>query len=158
MLSRIATAAAITLCVGSVVAGPNVDTTCRTSQGTGANCVPFVGCLGENGSFFTGRAIGWDKGTLAVRSSTGAFCSGDWVARNFLGVGQANISCDDGTHGIAYFTYQDPETGTATGHGLMSNGAKLTVWSGQNIRQFLADTSGTVNDNLICGEVVVPIS
>lgn len=158
MLSRIVAVAAITLCAKLGVAGPKVDMNCQSDMGTGANCVPMVGCVGEEGGYFTGRAIGWSEGTLAVQSSAGAFCSGEWVARNALGVGQAKFVCDDGATGVVFFTYQHPETGTAVGLGTMSDGAKVQVWSGNNIRQFLADQSGDLNSDLTCGDVLVPIS
>lgn len=158
MLSRITAVAAIALCPVTASADVEIDMNCTADLRADGNCVPMAGCLGEAGAYFTGRAIGWNDGTLAVQTSTGVFCSGTWVTRNFLGVGQADFVCDDGETGTALFTYQDPETGTAIGQGEMSNGAKIKVWSGRNIRRFLADPSGTLNGNLSCGTTLVPIS
>lgn len=158
MLSRIAAGAAIILCAGSGFADGLDGLRCRFGVGVSEGCVPFVGCVGEQGDFFVGRALGRTEGTLAVQTNSGILCSGDWVPRNFLGVGQANFSCDDGRIGVAYFTYQDPNTGTATGNGLMSDGSKLKVWSGNNIRQFLAIDPDNPEGNLTCANAVVPIS
>ncbi|MBW4706883.1 hypothetical protein KX928_03685 [Roseobacter sp. YSTF-M11] len=158
VLSRIAPGAAIIVCATLGIADEAAGFGCQSDVGASEVCVPFVGCVGEQGDFFTGRALGRSEGTLAVETDSGTFCSGEWVPRNFIGVGQANFSCDDGRIGIAYFTYQDPRTGTATGHGLLSDGSKLRVWTGNNIRQFLAVDPNNPNGNLTCANSVVPIS
>ncbi|WP_298915847.1 hypothetical protein [uncultured Roseobacter sp.] len=157
MLSRIAAGAAIIHCATMANDAQAAGFGCQSDVGASEVCVPFVGCVGEQGDFFTGRALGRTEGTLAVETSGGVICSGDWIPRNFLGVGQANFTCDDGKTGIAYFTYQDPRTGTATGNGLLSDGSKLLVWSGNNIRQFLAIDPNNPDGNLTCANSVVPI-
>lgn len=40
----------------------------------------------------------------------------------------------------------------------MSDGSKLKVWSGNNIRQFLAIDPDNPEGNLTCANAVVPIS
>ncbi|MCV3270121.1 hypothetical protein [Roseobacter sinensis] len=158
MLSRIAPVAAIALCPALASAGPKVDMSCQDDIGTPENCVPLIACIGGEGNYFTGRAMGWNEGTFAGDTQAGPSCSGAWTSQNSLGLGQAVFECDNGTSGVAFFTYQDSLTGTATGQGLMSDGSRLRVWSGRNIRQFIANKSGDVDAALTCGEVVVPIS
>ena len=158
MLSRILSVAAITLCVSCTETTSEFDADFKLNKGTDGTCVPFAGCIGDQGEYFTGRALGWDKGPLSVRSSTGTLCTGDWIVRPASGSGRASIVCDDGTKGTAEFTYQHPETGTAVGEGQMSDGRSLKVWSGRNIQQFLAATSGTADSKLSCGGVMVPLT
>lgn len=144
-----------------VVAGDRVDIACAigaTEVGDPSACSPVIACFEATGVHFIGRAIGWDRGTLAGTTSAGATCTGAWVSRNMLGVGQATFACDDGTSGTAFFTYQDSLTGTATGHGLSTPLGRLRVWSGHNIRQFLIAGTGEVDPQLICGEVAIPVS
>lgn len=157
MLSRIVAGAAITLCAVAASARPSVAAGCQELRDSSKVCVLFVGCLGENGAYFTGRALGCTEGTLAVQTSVGVFCSGEWVSRNFLGVGQASFTCDNEETGVAVFTYQDKRTGTATGQGMTSHDRKLKVWTGDNIRQFLAFQSGNIRGDLLCSNVAVPI-
>lgn len=75
-----------------------------------------------------------------------------------MGVGQADFSCDDGMIGRVFFTYQQEQTGTAQGVGETSTWDSLRVWSGRNIRQFVADEAGNLNGNLLCGDTSMPIS
>lgn len=143
------------------VAADRVDPSCAIGAaqvGDPSACAPVVACFESTGIHFTGRAIGWDRGTLAGVTSAGALCTGDWVSRNALGVGQATFACDDGTSGTAFFTYQDSLTGTATGHGLATPLGRLRVWSGHNIRQFLVADTGEIDPQLMCGDTPIPIS
>jgi hypothetical protein len=144
-----------------LAAADPVDMDCAigTSEiGDPSACSPVVACFEATGVYLTGRAIGWDRGTLAGTTSAGATCTGDWVSRNALGVGQATFTCDDGMSGTAFFTYQDSLTGTATGHGLASPLGRSRVWSGHNIRQFLIAETGRVDPQPLCGDVPIPIS
>lgn len=141
-------------------AAQSVDPGCGIGApdiGSADACAPVVACFEETGVYFTGRAIGWDSGTLAGTTSAGATCTGDWVSRNSLGLGQAAFDCDDGTSGTAFFTYQDSLTGTATGHGLTNRFGRIRVWSGRNIVQFLRNETGEVDPELMCGERPIPI-
>jgi hypothetical protein len=142
-------------------AADTVDMACAigvTEIGDPSACSPVIACFEATGVYFVGRAIGWNRGTLAGTTSAGATCTGEWVSRNMLGVGQASFACDDGTSGTAFFTYQDSLTGTATGHGLSTPMGRLWVWSGNNIRQFLIDQTGEVDPQLFCGDVPIPMS
>ncbi|GFE49252.1 hypothetical protein So717_10050 [Roseobacter cerasinus] len=158
MLSRIVTLAAIALCAAPVGASPKVNMDCVEDIGAPGNCVPMVGCVGREGDYFTGRAIGWNKGTLDGQTRSGAMCSGGWEINEFTGQGHAAFECDNGTAGVATMTYQDMQTGTATGRGYTTDGDLLEIWSGHNIRRFLKDRDGSVEGNLTCGDVVVPVS
>ncbi len=160
-LSRIAAAGAIA--VGAAltsyeVAADTQSAPCVQVTGSEENCTPIVGCLGEAGDYFVGRAIGWDTGTFEGVSRSQLTCFGDWTASNAFGLGQANIHCDDGMTGIAYFIYQDGVTGTTKGQGLLDDGRRLRMWSGHNIQQFIQNQSGDLDARLMCGDLPVPIS
>jgi hypothetical protein len=60
------------------------------------NCVRILACLGEEGRWFHGRAFGRGEGTLAGVTDDGVACTGQWTSRNIVGLGQADVSCDDG--------------------------------------------------------------
>ena len=158
MLSRILPAAAIMLLPLTATAGPKVDLTCDLIPGSLSSCSPLIACIPEAGIYFTGRALGWGDGTFAGETNAGFGCTGSWMTRNFLGLGQAVFECDNDLTGAAYFTYQDNATGTVTGSGAMSNGLSVQVWSGHNVRQFLINEQGDVDAQLICGDLPVPIS
>ncbi len=157
-LSRILTAAAIVLVPVVTVSGPKVDPDCHMRFGHPDSCSPLVACLGGTGIYFTGRAIGWDTGTFAGDTNGGFSCVGQWQARTALGVGRAAFNCDNGRHGIAFFTSQDNATGTASGFGALDDGSPLRVWSGHNIRQFLINKTGDVDTRLKCGDMDIPVS
>jgi hypothetical protein len=158
MLSRILSVAAITLVPICAHASPKVDMSCLLHFDSPGSCTPLVACLPEANIYFTGRALGWNEGTFAGNTSADFSCTGTWRGQNMFGLGQAIFECDNGLTGAAYFTYQDVETGTATGSGVMSNGMNLQVWSGRNIQQFLVNETGDVDAPLMCGDVQVPIS
>jgi hypothetical protein len=142
-------------------AAQTLDRSCEIDApeiGDPSACSPVVACFEATGVYFIGRAIGWNRGTLAGTTSAGATCTGDWTSQNMLGVGQATFACDDGSSGVAFFTYQDSLTGAATGHGLSDTLGRLRIWSGRNIRQFLIAETGEIDPQLMCGDVPIPIS
>ena len=130
---------------------------CDGEPGSSAYCAPLVGCFERDGRHFVGRAIGRNAGTLAGVLSTGALCTGTWVSRIVIGVGQADLRCDDGTAARIWFTYQDGLTGTATGRGLTIRGAPVRARSGRNIRAFLGSGGCAVDPGLFCGDAEIPI-
>jgi hypothetical protein len=132
--------------------------TCITRPGEPDNCAPLVACVEATGVYFMGRAVGHNAGTLAGELSNGAFCTGEWVSRNWLGTGQADFTCDDGQWGRAYFTYLHMPTGTATGRGLTNRGQSLRVWAGHEIRAFLRAETGAPDPKLFCNTQEIPIS
>ena len=133
------------------------DKACLVKPGQMDSCVPIVACLIGEDVYFVGQALGWNSGTFAGRTNAGFSCYGTWTARNIANVGQAELECDNGRTGGALFVSQDNMTGTATGHGTMSNGTGLQMWSGRNIQQFIINQTGNVNARLMCGEVEIPL-
>ena len=128
---------------------------CAMTEGAD-NCARILACIGDGGTWFAGRAIGRGAGKLVGVMSNGATCTGHWTERNWFGAGQADVACSNGETGRVYFTYQDRWTGTATGNGKMSGGARLESWSGNRVPEFMTQTTG--KPALPCGETAVPIS
>lgn len=125
---------------------------CALEPGSAESCTPVLACMPGEGVWFVGRAIGWNKGTLAGQTSTGVSCTGDWAVGETLGFGRARFSCDDGLSGRMVYYYQDTETGTARGTGLISGFGQIRAWSGHNITEFLDRTTGRVDGEFMCGE------
>lgn len=158
ILSSILPLIAIAVMAEPGLAGPKVDLSCVHRPDSQENCTPLVACFGTSGLYFTGRAIGWNDGTFAGDTNAGFACIGQWMARNALGLGQAVFECDNGRHGVVYFTYRDNQTGTATGGGFLDDARAVRMWSGHNIHQFIINDSGDINARLMCGDTEVPIS
>ncbi len=142
----------------SVPAHAQGEAPCTIKTGKKSSCAPIIGCIPATGVFFSGRALGWNKGILAGTTSDGAVCTGDWVSRNALGLGASNIFCDNGVNAKVFFFYQDSLTGTATGHGITNSGNKIQVWAGQNIKAYISKETGQVDPKLLCGTTEIPIS
>lgn len=130
---------------------------CVERPGNRASCAPIVACVGEN-LWFSGRATGWNSGTLVGFLSDGSTCSGNWMSKNFFGLGQADVTCSNGLSARVFFTYQDGVTGTTTGTGLTTDMRRIRAWSGHNIRQFLRNDTGQIEPHLMCGNAEIPIS
>ncbi|WP_406646321.1 hypothetical protein QEZ52_19490 [Aliisedimentitalea scapharcae] len=158
ILSAIPPLTAIALMASPALSAPKVDLDCDQTFDGAELCSPLVACLGQTGIYFTGRAMGWNSGVFAGDTNAGFTCFGQWRLNGFLGLGEATIECDNALTGIVYFTSHDPETGTASGLGRLSNGETIHMWSGHNIRQFLRNESEEVNPRLLCNDVEVPIS
>lgn len=156
VLSAIAPATAITLVATSVLAGPKLPSDCVGTRNSTSNCAPILACLGDSGIYFTGRAIGWGSGTHAGRTSADFGCHGEWTANGSFGFGEATLECDNGLTGRAFFTYQHPETGTASGLGMLSNGESFHVWSGTNVDQFLVNKYGDIDTSALCQSFAKP--
>lgn len=122
-----------------------------------SNCTRIVACVGNQGVWFNGRGFGNGAGTFAGAMSDGSTCSGDWVARNAIGIGQASVTCTDGRKGTVYYTYQDPRTGTALGKGRMNTGEDIEIWTGRNVLAYLSAKTGQALI-LPCSGGAVPIS
>ena len=162
---RTLTSACLTLFLALFLAGPaaaqTVDLGCAITDKTEARadaCAAFVGCFTGSGTYFTGRAIGWNSGTLAAETSEGVFCTGTWQNTGGLKPPTASFECDNGESGLVVYTHQDPRTGTATGSGVTDRFRRVEIWSGNNIRQFLADETGEIDPKLMCGDAEIPIS
>ena len=122
------------------------------------SCSRVLACFGEAGRWFEGRAVGRGLGTVAGTTNDGVTCSGVWTSENGDGLGEAQVTCDDGVSVTMISTYQDYYTGTAIGQGVASNGVAVTSWSGLHVLEFLARESATGTPALPCGPVDIPIS
>ncbi len=131
---------------------------CETTNDQ-ASCSRIVACIGDDGKWFNGRAFGRGAGVLEGQISNGATCKGRWVERNVLGLGQADVECDDGMTTTVLYTYQDAYTGTAIGNGRTNQGELVEVWSGQNVLAYFQNEDP---DNpvisLQCGLNSIPLS
>lgn len=125
--------------------------------GDQANCVRVLACIGNGESWFHGRAFGRGQGDLHGQISDGTRCDGHWTQRNALGLGQADLTCDDGSRAMVLFTYQDDWTGTTTGIGSFDDKRPIAAWSGQGVLQYLDNVTGHPN-RLPCRSGDIPIS
>lgn len=122
------------------------------------NCVRVLACIGDKGRWFHGRALGRGSGTLAGVTDDGVSCAGTWTARNVMGLGQADVACDDGmTVRVIYF-YQDEWTGTAIGRGISATGEVVKSWSGTHVLDYFRNGAPVGEARLRCGEQDIPIS
>lgn len=150
LVPALALAAALPAPAGAQEIGPRpVEPPCLTTGGRD-NCAPLLACIGNEGRWFRGRATGWNRGRLAGRISDGAACEGAWVARNRLGLGQADVAWDDGMRVTVYFYYQDSLTGTALGRGVSNRGAQVRSFSGRHVLDYLT-ADGQPRAVLPCG-------
>ncbi len=119
------------------------------------SCSRVLACVGDDGLWFDGRAIGWNSGTVAGELSDGTVCTGEW-AYTSSNVAETFVRCDDGMEAFVVTTAQDPTTATSIGEGLTSDGRRVTVWTGANVLQFLRGDSG--EPELPCTPSPIPIS
>ncbi len=122
------------------------------------NCVRVLACIGEDGRWFHGRSIGRGKGTLAGVVSDGVTCSGTWTSENAIGVGEANVTCDDEMSVTVFYYYQDTYTGTALGRGLTNGKDVVQSWSGEHVIEYFKNGSPTKEAVLKCGSYDIPMS
>lgn len=158
ILSVIPTLTAIAVVTQAGAAGLKLPEDCTLRPNDPASCAPLVACLGGTGIYFTGRAIGWNTGTHAWRSSAGFSCYGEWSVTGSLGLGEATIECDNGLTGAAYFFSRDPQTGTGIGLGRLSSGQEFHLWTGHNVKQFLLNQYGDLNPAKLCSGLSKPVS
>lgn len=122
------------------------------------SCSLNFACLGDQGRWYRGRAIGRGTGVLDGVTSDGATCTGVWTNSNAAGVGQADFACGDGTAGTVYYFLQDGYTGTAIGKGKTVKGEAVEAWSGEHVIEFLKKGSLSGQAQLQCGAFSIPIS
>jgi hypothetical protein len=115
-----------------------------------------LACVGKKGSYFDGRAKGWDTGTVAGQLDDGTACSGQWTARGPFGFGLAKLICQDGVTAKVIYYYMDNLTGTAIGRGSTSDGRAIRIWSGQNVLRYLTP-KGTIGAKLPRGSNPIPV-
>lgn len=131
---------------------------CETRPYSSESCSPVVACMPGEGVYLVGRAIGWNEGTLEGVTNTGTQCEGTWRVGATLRVGHAAFRCDDGLAGRLIYHYQDPETGTARGTGMISGLGLIRAWAGHNVRAFLDASGARVDGDLMCGETPMLLS
>ena len=123
-----------------------------------SNCVRILACIGRDGTWFHGRAFGRGEGRLVGQVSDGRRCTGRWVSRGALGLGQAEVRCEGGMEATVLYTYQDEYTGTAIGRGISNRGEMIRAWSGLNVLEFLRDPENPgARPRLPCGPAAIPI-
>jgi hypothetical protein len=122
------------------------------------NCVRVLACIGDQGRWFHGRSFGRGKGTLAGVTSDGVTCSGTWMSQNAVGLGQADVACDDGMSVTVLYFYQDEYSGTALGRGITNGEEVVQSWSGDHVIQYFKDGSPTKEAVLKCGSYDIPLS
>jgi hypothetical protein len=122
------------------------------------NCVRVVACIGDAGRWFHGRAYGRGTGTVAGVMSDGVACSGTWVSRNAVGMGEAEVTCDDAVTVRVLYYYQDSTTGTAKGRGETSTGDLVEIWSGTHVLDYFRDGDPSAEGLLQCGDYGIPMS
>lgn len=123
------------------------------ATGTADNCVRVLACIGDEGLWFDGRAIGWNRGTIAGELSDGSICTGRWAYTGDI-ANETHVSCDNGMEAAVIAIAQDPETGTTIGEGTTADGARVTAWSGRYVTDFLG-AGGT--PALPCPESPIPL-
>lgn len=122
------------------------------------NCTRVLACIGTDGRWFHGRAFGRGKGELTGRTDDGATCSGVWTSRNVVGVGQADVTCSDGTSVRVIYYYQDEHTGTARGLGRTNQGETVKSWSGNHVLDYFRENAPDAKARLVCGRTEIPLS
>ncbi|SLN55953.1 hypothetical protein PSJ8397_02956 [Pseudooctadecabacter jejudonensis] len=148
-------AAAQTLEVPGRTDSPPSPSRCENAIGSEDSCVRVLACVGNDGVYFDGEAIGWDTGTLRGFMSDGHDCIGTWSSGGLGGTGFAQLACDDGTTADVIYYSQDPDTGTVIGRGQDSAGRFIKAWSGLNVLAYLTQDS---TPELPCTAGAIPIS
>ena len=145
-------------CLGFLWSGPVAGQELCDMTEDQANCTRVLACIGTDGRWFHGRAFGRGAGTLTGRMDDGVQCSGVWIARNVVGVGQADVTCSDGMTVRVIYYYQDEETGTARGLGRSNRGAVVKAWSGNHVLDYFRNNAPDSRARLICGTTEIPLS
>lgn len=123
-----------------------------------SSCSRVLACIGDQGRWFHGRAFGRGEGTLAGVVNDGVTCQGTWTSRNAMGLGQADVVCDDGASIRVIYFYQDEYTGTAIGRGSSDKGDLVQSWSGEHVLEYFRNGEPTAEAVLKCGTHEIPIS
>ena len=163
MLRMLRPALTVAVLLGAPQAGQAQDVsyapTCSMSADQ-SSCVRVLACIGTEGLWFNGRAFGQGTGTVAGLMSDGAQCAGRWKSRNVMGLGQADVTCDNGVEVTVIYYIQDNFTGTVLGNGLTNRGEMVRAWSGAKVLEYLRDPSRPEAENQVflpCGSEPIPI-
>jgi len=125
-----------------------------------SSCVRVLACIGTEGLWFNGRAFGQGTGVVAGLMSDGVQCTGRWKNRNAMGLGQADVTCDNGVEVMVFYYIQDNFTGTVLGNGLTNRGEMVRAWSGAKVLEYLRDPAHPEGENQVflpCGSKPIPI-
>lgn len=122
------------------------------------SCSKIFACLGDQGRWFQGRAIGRGTGVFDGKTDDGIACTGQWTNSNAAGVGQADMTCSDGMTGVVYYYLQDGYTGTGIGRGTTSTGDAIESWTGEHVLEFFKRRSPSATATLKCGDLEIPLS
>ena len=118
------------------------------------NCNKLVACIEATGEYFTGGASNGDEGTIYMESSSGAICQGTWW-RTMFGMGQSDVSCDDGRSGQALFSWFEQDTGTVVGNGKFNNGELIRFWTGTNLNGYFEVHGEKERERMKCSAAVM---
>ncbi len=138
----------VTICLATQVNAQPPEV-CESQLYSDENCVRVLACIGDEGLYFDGGALGWDTGSVVGAISDWVTCSGEWTNDGPMGTGVAQLTCSDGNEIDVIYYRQDPETGTAIGRGTDAYGRTIQVWSGENVLEFLTP-EGEVDASLPC--------
>lgn len=118
------------------------------------DCTPVYACIGEQGEWFKGQALGQTKGSLTGILASGANCLGKWSSH---GAGKFDLTCTNGTYMQVYYTTSDPVTKTTIGQGISMDGRFVQGWSGKNVQSYFSDPESSQTGTLHCGSSEVPL-
>lgn len=122
------------------------------------SCSRIFACIGSEGDWFEGRAIGRGTGVFDGTISDGVICSGSWTNSNALGLGQADMTCSDGRRASVYYYLQDGYTGTGIGRGVTNTGQAIQSWTGENVLEFFRSQSPDATAVMRCNGVDILVS
>ena len=128
---------------------------CDLVEGEMHSCSRVLACIGEDGTWFDGRAVGWDQGLVTGRLDDGRSCGGVWYYTEDDRA-RAELVCEDGAWIGVDYTAQDGATGTGIGTGTTSDGRAVEAWTGENVLDYLSEDRG--RPVLPCGVMGIPIS
>jgi hypothetical protein len=148
---------AFAFCLAGFPACADLALPCEVTPDT-SSCSRIFACFGNKGRWFEGRGFGRGTGTFSGTVSDGVTCGGTWTNSNAVGVGQADVACDDGMTATVYYYLQDPYTGTGIGRGVTSTGEAIDSWTGENVLEFFRRGQVNSEATLKCGDKSIPIS
>ncbi len=121
--------------------------------GQGEACEQILACIGDDGRWFRGEAIGRGPvndvlGTL----DNGIICSGQRMRFNKILSGSVKLTCEDGTQTTVEYEIPFLETDFdyGTGRAQTKNGRAVQLWVGQDLVTSLRRESGGIVSLLPC--------
>jgi hypothetical protein len=135
---------------------PTPAPACVTLPDNETSCMRFVGCLNKGEETFTGRAQGWNEGTITATTNAGNTCTGTWSYSNFLEKGTGEMTCSNAeTTQISFFSRQKH---AITGLGISNQKRRLLMWAGADLAKFATSLNPTISPPAVqCGTVWLPV-